>query len=337
MTADLTGPAGDAVTRPALTTPARLRPGPVIAFDVGGTKLRAALADGAGAIVAELTEPTAGHAATALIAQLRRIGDDLQQGAATPVIAVGLALPVVIDRHGGAATSVHNIPALAGVDLARALGGAFAAPVAFDNDADLAALAEGRRGAAVGCRDFVVLAIGTGIGMGIVAGGVMVRGAHGAAGEVGFLPLGADPRDDASRERGAFERAAAGPAVRRRVDAAAAAGARFAPGAGLDEVAAAADAGDAAARSLLDDEARLIATGIAAVVAVLDPELVVLSGGVGAVEALRAPVRREAAALMVRPPRIVTSLLGDRGPLVGAIELARDLGAIGGPEVVTAR
>ena len=141
---------------------------------------------------------------------------------------------------------------------------------------------------------------------------------------MGFLPLGADPRDPASRERGAFEVAAAGPGLRRRIDAAAAAGARLAAGADLAAVAAAAGRGDPLASAVLDEEARLLATGIAAIAAVLDPGLVVLSGGVGSVAALLGPVRREVRLLLVRPPEIATSLLGDRGPLIGAIELARD-------------
>jgi predicted NBD/HSP70 family sugar kinase len=240
-------------------------------------------------------------------------------------MAIGIALPVVIDPGGGPATSVHNIRGLGGIDVGRGLADLFRVPLAFDNDANLAALAEWRRGAAVGRRDFAVLAIGTGVGMGFVAAGVLVRGARGAAGEVGFLPLGADPRDDASREQGAFERAAAGPGLRRRIETAAAAGAGFAAGADFDAVATAADAGDAAARAIVDDEARLVAEGIAAVVAVLDPSLVVLSGGVGSARALLGPVRREAATLLAHPPEIATSHLGDRGPLVGAIELARDV------------
>jgi predicted NBD/HSP70 family sugar kinase len=137
--------------------------------------------------------------------------------------------------------------------------------------------------------------------------------------------IGADPHSEASRERGAFELAVAGPGLRRRIDGAAAAGARFTAGADLGAVAEAADAGDPAARAIVDEEARLIAMGIAAVVAILDPALVVLSGGVGSVEAPLGPVQREAAALIARPPEIVTGLLGERGPLVGAIELARDV------------
>jgi glucokinase len=296
----------------------------VLGIDVGGTKLRAAIADGAGAVIAETTEPTDGREAGRLVAQVRRVAEDLERRTGAQVAAVGIALPVVVDPSGGPATSVHNVPGLAGIDVGAALRAAFPVPVASDNDVTLATLAEWRRGAGVGRRDFAVLAIGTGIGMGIVAAGTIVRGAHGAAGEVGFLPFGADPADPASRTCGAFEVAAAGPGLRRRIHAAAASGGSFPADADLDAVAAAAEAGDDVARAVLDHEARLLATGIAAVGAVLDPELVILGGGVGSSRRLLAPVRRELAAAMARPPAIATSALGDRGPLVGAIELALD-------------
>ncbi len=96
-------------------------------------------------------------------------------------------------------------------------------------------------------------------------------------------------------------------------------------GSGLADIARAAGAGDALAQRLLDEEARFIALGIAAVAAVTDPGLVVLSGGVGAIPALLEPVREHVATLCARPPRIVTGLLGERAPLVGAIGLALDL------------
>ena len=303
--------------------------GLVLAFDVGGSKVCAAIADGAGSVVAEIVEPTSGETAGDLLGQLRGMRDEACRRAGAPVdavVAAGVALPVSIDPVTGVATSFHNVPGLARVNVAAELPGILGLAVAIDNDANLAAFAEGRRGAAIGKRDFVVVAIGTGIGMGIVAGGTIVRGAHGAAGEVGFLPFGADPHDPASRMRGAFELAAAGPAVRRRIDRAAALDdVLFVAGAALADVARASEAGDDIARTVLDEEARLIAIGIAAIAAILDPALVLLAGGVGSVGALLEPVRREVAALIARPPEIGTGLLGARGPLVGAIELARDL------------
>ena len=303
----------------------------VFGVDLGGTKVRAALADADGAVRAELVEPADVRVPGALAVQVRRILGELcsRAGVADPrdVRAAGFALPVTIHPVTGAIGSFHNVPGLRGTDPRDELATALGIPVAVGNDADLAALAEGRHGAAIGERDYVVVAIGTGIGMGIVSGGLLVRGYRGRAGEIGYLPLGADPTEAESLRAGAFERAAAGPALRRRIDAAVAADPATAlrPGATLDVVAEAASAGDETARRVLAEESRLIAEGIAAVAAVLDPAVVVLSGGVGAVPALLEPVRAALARLVADPPEIRTGRLGERGPLVGAIDLAQGL------------
>ncbi len=161
-----------------------------------------------------------------------------------------------------------------------------------------------------------------------------VVGAEDAPGEDDRRPAPQEVETAEGRHRhrhdlalGAFETAVAGPAVRARLEAAREAmeGAVLAAADGLASVAAAAAAGDAAVRRLLDEEARYVALGIAAICAVTDPQLVVLSGGVGALPALLEPVRAHVATLAAGPPPVVTSLLGDRAPLVGAIGLAVDL------------
>jgi glucokinase len=304
--------------------------GIVFAADLGGTKLRAALADATGRILAELVEPTVrgtgeeivAHVATALATLAARAGV-----APGSVRAAGLGLPLAVDPWTGDSWSFYNVPGLGGLGVAAAFGNALGVPVALDNDGNCAAIGEGRDGAATGIADYAVLVIGTGIGCGLVAGGRLLRGAHGGAGEIAFLPLGTDPWDERNRVLGAYESAVAGPAVRARLETAVGAGATtvLATGAGLTDIANAAAAGDAVAGQLLDEEARYVALGIAAISAITDPDVVVLSGGVGAVGALLAPVCAHVAMLAVRPPRVVTGLLGERAPLVGAIDLARDL------------
>jgi glucokinase len=304
--------------------------GVVLGVDLGGTKMRAAVADLRGAILAEVVEPTVHGPAERIVAQVAAAHVALAEKAgAAPgaVVAAGLGLPLAVDPRTGESWSFHNVPGLGGVAARDAFRHALGMPLALDNDANCAAIGEGRAGAAVGLADYAVIAIGTGIGSGIVAGGRLLRGVHGGAGEIAFLPLGSDPWDVRNRALGAYETAAAGPAVRRRLAAVLDAGAAttLAAGAGLADIVRAADAGDALAQELLDDEARFIALGIAAVAAVTDPGLVVLSGGVGAIPALLEPVREHVATLCARPPQIVTGLLGERAPLVGAIGLALDL------------
>ena len=149
-------------------------------------------------------------------------------------------------------------------DLETRLG----VPVTIDNDVNLAAVAEQRDGAARGASDFVLLWVGRGIGSAIVMGGEVHRGASGAAGELGYLPVpGVElPRHISRRDKGAFQRLAGEEAILEaaRSHGVAATALRSAIGSGDPD--------------LLDDVAHRLAVGVAAVCAVVDPGLVVLSG-----------------------------------------------------------
>jgi predicted NBD/HSP70 family sugar kinase len=310
---------------------ARRRDALVLGVDLGGTKVRAAIAETSGAVVAEAVEPAAGGDVEAVVAQVVALRDTLaaRSGHGPADIAIaGMSLPVALHPTMGLAWSTGNIPGLRGIAPDEVFARALGVPVAADNDGNCATLGEGRAGAAVGETDYAVLAIGTGIGGGIVSGGRLLRGARGGAAELAFLPLGDDPWTARSRELGAFELAVAGPAIVARLGEALGVGeaSPLAAGSRLEAIATAAAAGDALAIRLLDDEARLVALGIAAVQAIVDPALVVLSGGVGAVSGLLAPVVRYVSALCAQPPRVVTGRLGERAPLVGALLLANDAG-----------
>jgi glucokinase len=328
----------DTTFRPFRAVRSPARAGVLFGADLGGTKLRAAIADASGTILDELVEPTVRGSGEEIVAQVGAALATLAGRAGVPpgfVRAAGIGLPLAVDPRSGESWSFHNVPGLGGLRVAAAFRDTLGIPVALDNDGNCAALGEGRAGAAMGVADFAVIVIGTGIGSGIVAGGRLLRGAHGGAGEIAFLPLGTDPWDERNRALGAYETAVAGPAIRTRLQAALEAGpgavwgtveaTTRATGAGLADIATAAATGDTLAVRLLDEEARYVALGIAAIAAVTDPEVVVLSGGVGAVGALLEPVRTHVAVLTARPPRVVTGLLGERAPLVGAIGLASDL------------
>jgi predicted NBD/HSP70 family sugar kinase len=160
---------------------------------------------------------------------------------------------------------------------------------------------------------FAFVGVGTGIGMGLVVAGELVRGARGAAGELGFLPL-------AGGMRGAFEREVNGAGV----VAAAAAHPRWngTPPESCESVFELAAAGEPAALEVVASVGTRLGVAIAAVCVVVDPELVVLGGGVGGNELLLEPVRAAAGELLPLPPRIERSALGDRAPLLGAVALA---------------
>jgi predicted NBD/HSP70 family sugar kinase len=156
--------------------------------------------------------------------------------------------------------------------------------------------------------------------MGIIIDDEVVRGVHGAAGEIAYLPLVGDPFDPRHRLHGGLEDEIGATGI---VTA-------FNEQRGPDDpelssvhdVFDLAVAGNAVARSVVDHVASRLGTAIATVCAILDPELVVLGGGIGASPLLLGPVRGAAAALVPITARIETSLLGERAALQGAIALA---------------
>ena len=154
--------------------------------------------------------------------------------------------------------------------------------------------------------------------MGLVLDGKLYRGASGAAGEVGYLPIGADPYDRQVRRRGAFEEAVNGAAVVRAAGRPAWAG-RSPP----RRCSPLARRGDPLATRVVEDEARRIALGLAVVTAVVDLELVILGGGVGGnADLLLGPVERELRALSPMRPRLAVSALGEDAVLQGAVATA---------------
>ena len=204
------------------------------------------------------------------------------------------------------------------------------------NDADLAALAELRVGAAVGRRDFVVVVVGTGVGAGVVIEGKPRAGSRGMAGEIAFLPF-RDEADAPLDPGGGFEALVGGRTLAARCAAqrarseAAGEATSLRAGSTMAEALELAAGGDRAAARLIAQEATDLAMGIATVCALVDPELIVLSGGIGANPGLAAHVQTALSILVSGAPRVLTSPLGERAPLLGALEAARDAAKRPGP------
>lgn len=207
-------------------------------------------------------------------------------------------------------------------DLLTPLEARIDTPIVLNNNVNLAALGERWRGHARDVATFAFLAVGAGIGMGLVHNGELVRGAHGAAGEVAYLPLpGSVPpaeRAGHGKEQLADEAGAYGvlAALKAR---------RSWPGTRPSTVAELFDqaaAGVPAARDLVEAEARQLGLTVASACAVFDPELVVLGGGVGRNPLLLPTVRDTVNAHVPFPPRIETSALGEAASLTGAVFVA---------------
>jgi predicted NBD/HSP70 family sugar kinase len=225
----------------------------------------------------------------------------------------------VLEPTRGQVALAYALPGWGRRGLVEAVQRELGTKIAFENDVNLAALGEQWRGLGKGVENFVYLHVGTGVGAGLVLNGSLYRGASGAAGEVGYLPLGADDvHDPVSRRRGALDRAAGAAGV-----------AGIARDLGMpapisaQRVFAQARRGDELARKAVGLEAERIALAIAALVPVVDPELVVLGGGIGRNgDLLLEPIEREVRRLSPFRPRIEVSALGEEAGLHGAIATA---------------
>jgi predicted NBD/HSP70 family sugar kinase len=298
--------------------------GYVLGIDIGRERIRAAVADLGGAVVARVDERNRSRSASSLVRTVTelaaRTAADAGIAPADVVVKV-IGSPGVIDQRSRVVRHAPNLPGWESAGVLDELESSLGPVVLVENDANLAALGEHVYGAARDARVFVCVTVGTGVGMGICVDGVLFRGAHGAAGEVGFLPFGKSASDV---QRGQFEEAAAAESV------VALARERGLSARSAREVFAAARSGDAQAVEVVRVEAERLAFLVASVAAVIDPELVVLGGGVGSnVDLLLEPVEAALRTMTPLAPRIVAGSLDDGAVLSGAIamglEAAREL------------
>jgi predicted NBD/HSP70 family sugar kinase len=294
----------------------------VVGVDIGGTNIRAGAADIFGELICDEQQPTTKQGGRAVSAQVTEIaGRMVERARATHerLLAVGISTPGVVDQVSRRVTSLaYNVSPDGGLDSLGMIGSRFEVPVVIENNVNLAAVGEKWFGLARGVSTMVFIAVGAGVGMGIIIDDELVRGAHGAAGEIAYLPLVGDPFDPRHRLHGGLEDevGAAGilAAFNERSDAARARSAQ--------EVFELAGTGNGDARTVVEHVASRLGAAIGTVCAILDPELVVLGGGIGSSPLLLRPVRGAAAALVPITARIEASQLGDRAALQGAIAVA---------------
>jgi glucokinase len=312
--------------------------GVTIGVDVGGTKILAVAVDARGEVRAELRAPTPADG-EALLGSVADVVTRLRPAGTT--VSVGVGAPGLVDRDG-VLRFAPNLPAIVGLAirdrLEARLQGAW---VRVANDASCAGWAEHLLGAGRGRRDLLLVTLGTGIGGGMVAGGRLLEGANGFAGEMGHMVV--DPRGPQCPcgKRGCWERFASGSGLGRLGRQAAAAGrarrvtelADGNPEAVQGEhVTRAALEGDAEAAAVMQDFAWWVALGLANLANIFDPATIVVGGGlIDAGSTFIEPTRAAFADLVEaaehRPPiAIMAAQLGARAGAVGAALLAR-----GGP------
>ncbi|HEX6838698.1 MAG TPA: ROK family protein [Polyangia bacterium] len=310
--------------RAAVLYEMRPEAGHVIAVDVGRAWIRLALANLAGEVLARRTEPSQASSSPKLVAQISKraralaaeVGLDHRK-----ITFTVIGSPGFVDPRSGTIRLAPNLAGWGHPGVLEALAEQLGHEFVVENDVKLATLGEQAHGQGKGVASFAFVSIGTGIGMGIVIDGRLYRGARGAAGEIGYLPLGEPDADTLTgvQRRGWLESVAAADGVvasARRLGVEGAVTAK--------EVFEAARRGDPAAKEVVGIEAEHVARALAAVTSVIDPELIVLGGGIGGNgELLIKPVEKRLRALLRVPaPRLVVSTLGDDAVVLGALATA---------------
>ena len=184
------------------------RAGFVVGADIGGTNVRVATSDLFGEQIGEAKRPTTKDGSRAVGLQiLEMVSEAIDQAAATHgrPLALGISTPGVVDQSSGRVTLAYNLTPEGGFDPLAVIRERFDLPVLVDNNVNLAAVGEKWFGLARGISTMVFIGIGAGIGMGIIIDDELVRGAHGAAGEIGYLPLVGDPFDPRHKLHGGLE------------------------------------------------------------------------------------------------------------------------------------
>jgi glucokinase len=309
------------------------------AVDVGGTKIASSLFTKDGRMLHKNKVAIDREGPENSVIQIIDIIKNLQQHAHAEkgkLRAVGIAIPGVV-FHAQGLVWAPNIPGWDHFPLRAKLEEKVRLPLVLDSDRSAYVLGEQWCGAAKGMKDVVYLAVGTGIGAGILMDGELCRGSGDIAGAVGWFALNTDFRDEYAG-MGCFEAEASGPSVARRAVRLIKSGEPSVleemVGDRLDEITAekvvmAAQKGDHLAQEVLDATIQYLAMGIANIVSILNPEVIVLGGGLFlAGEILIEPVRKEfkrwTQPLAAQRVRLELSYLGEDAGLYGAGKLAWD-------------
>ena len=293
----------------------------VLAFDIGRSWIRVALADLAGEIAVRQDIKARTRTAPALMGQIADLAQAIPRAAGLghgDVTHTILGVPGVYQPDQGRFRVAPNLPGLERPGAFDSLRDRLGPSFSIENDVNLATLGEQTYGLGQQVRSFVFLSFGTGVGMGIVIDGRLYRGPNGAAGEIAYLPVPDPAPGDsaAARRHGRLETVAGARGILTRTRELGAVTTRSA-----EEVFRAARRGDPVAGQVVAEEAEHMAGAVAAVSAILDPDLVVLGGGIGANgDLLLAPLRHSLGGILrLPPPRVATSALGRDGVVLGGV------------------
>jgi predicted NBD/HSP70 family sugar kinase len=297
----------------------------VLGIDVGREYVRGAVTDVTGAIRSKLSRRVSAASARSRVAEVVALARELVTAARvrrrSTLLQTVVGTPGVVDPQRDALRMAAHLPGWEQPHVLAELREQLGAATVFENDVDMAAIAERDHGHGRSAGTFAFVSVGTGIGMGVVIDGKLHRGAHGGAGEIAYLPFagdGVDARE--ARHRGALEAAASSAAI-----------VRAARSQGMDgkldarRVFARAATGDERARAVVAAEAALVAKALVAVVTVVDPDLIVLGGGIGGAAGFAPLVAGELERLAPFVPELRVSALGEDAVVQGCVAAGLDL------------
>jgi glucokinase len=312
--------------------------GSVIGVDLGGTKALAGLLDRDQRVIRRVRREAAALEQNALLDTIVAAVEEVRAGADPEPQAVGFGIPCLINQREGKAVMAVNLP-IADLPFRDIMAERLGLPVFVDNDANVAALAEHRFGAARGTQHAVVLTVGTGVGGGLILDGEPYRGSIGAGAELGHTVIDFNgPRCQGNcPNRGCLEVMASGTALGREGRARAEAD----PGSTLGRLVASgreitgalitelAHDGDGQCREVIAEIGHNLGVGLANFVNTFNPEVLVIGGGVVAAgEMLLGPARAEMMARALSPSkemaRVVPAHFGNDAGMIGAAALAFD-------------
>jgi glucokinase len=252
----------------------------VLALDIGGSKMAAAIVDAGGVVHGRGQETlTLPYTQQDVLAAAARLGCGAMHGykGSGPILGIGAAIPGLADPANG--TWVYSsFSGIRDFPFAALLTKALHLPVSIENDVNACALGEMRFGACTDVNDFLWVTVSNGIGGSIVANGKLYGGAGGNAGEIGHICVEEDGPLCQCGKRGCLEACAAGPAILRRYLALT--GLPDDPALHAKAIAGMARQGDPAAQKAYDQTGRYLGIAIAAAVNLLNPQKVILGGGV---------------------------------------------------------
>ena len=294
--------------------------GVVLGVDLGSSTIRASLVNIAGAIVAQRDIPSDARGGQYLVDQIGALKRELLTEGQVPaerLLFATVAIPGVMDPVSGRLSLAPNLDDMGALNVAESLRQAIECKVSFENDVNAGAI--GEYWETPGTRDasYAFISIGTGVGLGILVNGKLLRGATMAAGEVGYLPLGSDPFSPLSVERGALECALGAAGISNRYHQAGGPA-----GTSVREIFERYNEGQRAAQVTIEESARLAALLVATVTSVIDPARVVIGGNIGGRPELVRLIERILPSCTRRPVPIGMGRLGARATVVGAAAIA---------------